>query len=151
MAMRHGMRIIGPLRPGFGQTTVYPGEASEPGDFVTDVRALLDHLGIDKVAIVSFSSGLVHALAAAAQMPESITGITACHPLLPVLSDEDLEGTNGYNDLLPHARLVFSRLGHVSLQSGHLARKAQVCGFWPRRKVSMVRERQKLRCSKPQS
>lgn len=107
MAARQGIRIIGPLRPGFGQTTVYTGEASEPRDFVPDVEALLDHLGIDRVAIVSSSSGLVHALAAAEQMPDRITGITACHPLLPVLSDEDLEGTNGYNYLLPHARLHF--------------------------------------------
>ncbi|WP_299298005.1 alpha/beta hydrolase [uncultured Tateyamaria sp.] len=107
MAARRNIRIIGPLRPGFGRTTVYPGEASEPRDFVPDVQALLDHLGIDRVAIVSSSSGLVHALAAAAQLPDRITGITACHPLLPVLSDEDLEGTNGYNYLLPHARLHF--------------------------------------------
>ena len=107
MAARQGIRIIGPLRPGFGQTTVYPGDASEPRDFVKDVRALLDHLGIERVALVSSSSGLVHGLAAAAQMPERITSITACHPLLPVLSDEDLEGTNGYNYLLPHARLHF--------------------------------------------
>ncbi|WP_415401738.1 alpha/beta fold hydrolase [Tateyamaria sp. SN3-11] len=107
MAARQGIRIIGPLRPGFGQTTVYQGDASEPRDFVPDVEALLDHLDIDRVAIVSSSSGLVHALAAAEHMPERITGITACHPLLPVLSDEDLQGTNGYNYLLPHARLHF--------------------------------------------
>lgn len=68
MAVRQGIRIIGPLRPGFGQTTVYQGDASEPRDFVPDVRALLDHLGIDRVALVSSSSGLVHGLAAAAKI-----------------------------------------------------------------------------------
>ncbi len=107
LAKKKGIRIIGPLRPGFGKTTVYPGEASEPRDFAPDVRALLDHLGIERVALVASSSGLVHGLAAAALMPERIASITACHPLLPVLEDADLEGTNGYNYLLPHARLHF--------------------------------------------
>ena len=106
-AERRGLRIIGPLRPGFGQTTLYEGEASEPRDFAPDVRALLDHLSIERVALVASSSGLVHGLAAAALMPERIVSITACHPLLPVLADEDLEGTNGYNYLIPHARLHF--------------------------------------------
>lgn len=106
-AERRGLRIIGPLRPGFGVTTVYPGEASEPRDFAPDVRTLLDHLGIDQVTMLTLSSGLVHGLAAAALMPDRIRAITACHPLLPVLSDEDLEGTNGYNYLIPHARLHF--------------------------------------------
>jgi len=107
LAKRYGIRIIGPLRPGFGKTTVYPGEASEPRDFAPDVRALLDHLRIERVALVASSSGLVHGLAAAALMPDRIASITACHPLLPVLEDADLEGTNGYNYLLPHARLHF--------------------------------------------
>ncbi len=107
-AARHmKIRIIGALRPGFGQTTVYPGEASEPRDFAPDVRWLLDQLGIDRVAIVSSSAGLVHALAAAELMPDRISSISACHPLLPVLEDADLEGTNGYNYLIPHARLHF--------------------------------------------
>lgn len=107
MAQRRGLRLIGPLRPGFGQTTVYPGEASEPCDYAPDVRWLLDHLKIDRVAILSSSLGLMHALALAELEPTRVASITACHPLLPVRSDEDLEGTNGYNYLIPHARLHF--------------------------------------------
>lgn len=106
-AKQHGLRIISPLRPGFGLTTLYLGEASEPRDFAPDVQALLNHLGIDQVTMLTLSSGLVHGLAAAALMPSRIRAITACHPLLPVLADEDLEGTNGYNYLIPHARLHF--------------------------------------------
>ena len=106
-AKRRGLRIIAPLRPGFGQTTVYEGEASEPRDFAPEVRLLLDHLNIGKVSLLSLSSGLVHGLAAAELMPQRITSITACHPLLPVTCDEDLEGTNGYNYLIPHSRLHF--------------------------------------------
>lgn len=57
--------------------------------------------------MLTLSSGLVHGLALAELIPDRITSITACHPLLPVLTDEDLEGTNGYNYLIPHARLHF--------------------------------------------
>lgn len=106
-ATRLGLRVIAPLRPGFGHTTVYPGEASEPRDFAPDVRWLLDHEGVETATQISLSSGLVHALAAAALMPGRLTSITACHPLLPVTEDADLEGTNGYNYLIPHARLHF--------------------------------------------
>ncbi len=106
-ARRRGLRIVGPLRPGFGQTTIYSGEASEPRDFAPDVMKLLDHLNIKRAAILALSSGLVHSLAAAELMPHRVTSITACHPLLPVTCDEDLEGTNGYNYLIPHSRLHF--------------------------------------------
>lgn len=106
-AIRRGLRIIGPLRPGFGQTTKYEGPYSDPRAFAPDVAKLLDYLEIDKVTVLALSSGLVHSLAQAAHMVGRIAAITACHPLLPVLSDEDLEGTNGYNYLLPHARLHF--------------------------------------------
>ena len=107
LARRLGLRIVGPLRPGFGQTTIYDGPASEPRAFAPQVRALLDHLGIEQVTILALSSGLVHSLAAAELMPDRVQAITACHPLLPVVEDADLDGTNGYNHLIPHARLHF--------------------------------------------
>lgn len=106
-AIRLGLRIIGPLRPGFGQTTKYKQPWSDPNVFAPDVIQLLDHLQVDKVTVLALSSGLVHSLAAAALIPDRIAAITACHPLLPVITDEDLEGTNGYNYLIPHARLHF--------------------------------------------
>ena len=59
------------------------------------------------MTVLALSSGLVHSLALAALIPDRIKAITACHPLLPVINDADLEGTNGYNYLIPHARLHF--------------------------------------------
>lgn len=107
LAKRKKLRIIGPLRPGFGQTTIYEGEASDPRKFAPDVRWLLDHLKIDRVALIGSSHGLMHGLAAAELMPDRVASITVCHPLLPVHCDADLEGLNGYNYLIPHARLHF--------------------------------------------
>lgn len=106
-AKQKGLRVIGPRRPGFGHSTVYPGKWSEPRNFAPEVERLLDHLEIEHVALIALSSGLVHGLALAERIPERITSITAGHPLLPVVSDADLEGTNGYNRLIPHTRLHF--------------------------------------------
>lgn len=106
-ATRRGLRIVGPRRPGFGRTTIYPGKWSEPRKFAIEIVELIDHLEIDRVTMLTLSSGLVHALALAELIPERISAITAAHPLLPVRTDEDLEGTNGYNYLIPHARLHF--------------------------------------------
>ena len=102
-----GLRIIAPLRPGFGRSTVYDGVYSDPEVFAKDVEELLDHLGVERATIISVSSGLVHSLAAVAQMPGRFAAITAAHPILPVRSLDDLEGTNGYNYLIPRARLLF--------------------------------------------
>lgn len=106
-ASRAGLQIIAPLRPGFGRTTIYDGESSDPMAFAPDVKELLDHLKVDKAAIMSVRSGLVHGLAAAQLMPQRFTSITAANPILPVLCDADLEGTNGYNLLIPKTRLHF--------------------------------------------
>jgi len=106
-ATERGLRIIGPRRPGFGRTSVYPGKWSEPRKFAAEVVELLDSLAIDRVTLLTLSSGLVHGVALAELIPQRIAAITAAHPLLPVRSDADLEGTNGYNYLIPHTRLHF--------------------------------------------
>ena len=106
-ATRAGLKIIAPFRPGFGRTTIYTGDASDPIPFAHDVKELLDHLEVDKAVFMTLRSGLVHALAAARLMPDRFTKITAATPMLPVTCDADLEGTNGYNLLIPKTRLRF--------------------------------------------
>jgi len=106
-AARAGVQIIAPLRPGFGRTSLYEGDASDPKLFAPEIKELLDHLKIKKAALMTLRSGLVHGLAAAEFMPRRFTSITAANPILPVTCDADLEGTNGYNKLIPKTRLHF--------------------------------------------
>ena len=108
-ASRAGIQIIAPLRPGFGRTTLYEGDASDPVVFAQDIRELLDALKIDKATVMTLRSGLVHGLAAARLMPKRFVSITAANPILPVTCDADLEGTNGYNLLIPKTRLHFPK------------------------------------------
>ena len=108
-ATRAGIQIIAPLRPGFGRTTIYEGATSDPMAFAPDVKELLDHLHIDKAAIMTVRAGFVHGLAAADLMPNRFTKITAATPILPTLCDDDLEGMNGYNLLIPKTRLHYPK------------------------------------------
>ena len=106
-ASEAGFRIIAPLRPGFGQTTLYEGGYSDPRAFAPEIEVLLDHLDVERAPLISVGAGFVHALAAAERMPERLISITATHPWLPVLCNEDYEGFNGFNKLVAHTRLHF--------------------------------------------
>lgn len=63
--------MIGVDRPGFGLSTFKPNRTIR--DFTTDIRFLVDHLGIDRFALIGYSSGGPYALACAASMPERVT------------------------------------------------------------------------------
>ena len=68
-ASMRGLRVIGPRRPGFGRSTIYPGRWSEPRKHAIEIVELLDHLNIDRVTLLTLSSGLVHGLALAERIP----------------------------------------------------------------------------------
>ena len=60
---RWGVRFIVPDRPGFGRSDPHPGRRIM--NWPADVRQLLDHLGIDRFAVLSLSGGAAYALACA--------------------------------------------------------------------------------------
>jgi pimeloyl-ACP methyl ester carboxylesterase len=60
---RWGVRLVVPDRPGFGRSDPQPGRRVL--DWPADVAALLDHLGVGRVAVLSLSGGAAYALACA--------------------------------------------------------------------------------------
>lgn len=102
-----GLRVIAPLRPGFGNTSLYDGEFSDPHVFAESIEALLDHENINAVSAVTMSSGFQNCLAVAKRIPKRIKGISATRPMLPAMSIADLEGLSGYNYLIPNSRISF--------------------------------------------
>ena len=60
---RWGVRLIVPDRPGFGCSDPHPGRRIM--DWPADIGYLLDHLGIDRFAVLSLSGGAAYALACA--------------------------------------------------------------------------------------
>lgn len=60
---RWGVRVVVPDRPGFGRSDPQPGRRVL--DWPDDVAQLLDHLDVDRFAVLSLSGGAAYALACA--------------------------------------------------------------------------------------
>ncbi len=67
---RHGLRRITVDRPGYGESTRQPGRIV--ADFVPDLVAIADQLGIGSFAVTGGSGGGPHALACAALLPDRV-------------------------------------------------------------------------------
>jgi pimeloyl-ACP methyl ester carboxylesterase len=74
-ASRAGMRLIGIDRPGYGRSTPHPGRTI--GGWVAEAIAVVDHLGIDRFAVVGMSTGGAYALALASHSSRVIAAM-AC-------------------------------------------------------------------------
>lgn len=76
-----GVRVVAPDRPGFGHSDFQRGRRLP--DWPADVRALADHLGIDRFGLVGFSAGGPHAAAVAQQLPERVRGLALVSTVTP--------------------------------------------------------------------
>jgi pimeloyl-ACP methyl ester carboxylesterase len=100
-ALRLGLRIIAPDRPGFGLSSFQPGRTL--ADWARDVRELADSLGLDRFAVAGISGGGPYVAASAALLPERISAAALVSPVGP------LHAPDG-PDRLPPAQLVAFRL-----------------------------------------
>jgi pimeloyl-ACP methyl ester carboxylesterase len=62
-----GVRVVSADRPGYGGSSPQPGRRLE--DWPSDVAALADHLGVERFAVMAWSSGGPYAVACAALLP----------------------------------------------------------------------------------
>jgi pimeloyl-ACP methyl ester carboxylesterase len=67
-AEERGIQLIGYDRPGYGKSTRQPGRTVADG--VSDVRAILDALEIERAGVWGFSGGGPYVMACAALLPE---------------------------------------------------------------------------------
>jgi pimeloyl-ACP methyl ester carboxylesterase len=70
-ALKLGIRLISPDRPGMGRSTFQPDRRLV--DWPTDVAALADALGLDHFAVMGWSAGGAYAAVCAALMPGRVT------------------------------------------------------------------------------
>jgi pimeloyl-ACP methyl ester carboxylesterase/DNA-binding CsgD family transcriptional regulator len=83
-ARLRGLRVIVPVRAGYGQTNPLPRGANHLDGVVTDYLTVLDRLGVRQAAIVSLGADLRFAAALAARRPAMFTGILGCSASLPL-------------------------------------------------------------------
>ncbi len=76
-----GVRLVTFSRPGYGGSTRRPGR--DVADVADDVRALLDHLGVERCATIGASGGGPHALATAAGLGDRVTGVVTVAGVAP--------------------------------------------------------------------
>jgi pimeloyl-ACP methyl ester carboxylesterase len=81
-AVEARLRLIAPDRPGMGGSDRRPGRRLL--DWPVDVAALLQHLAIERHAVLGVSGGAPYALACAASWPRQVSGVTLVAGLGPI-------------------------------------------------------------------
>ncbi len=85
-ALRFGLRIIAPERPGFGRSTYQAGRSLE--SWANDVSVLADHLQLDRFGVAGISGGGPYAAACAALLPDRVAAAALVSPMGPVQPPE---------------------------------------------------------------
>lgn len=83
---RLGVRYLTADRPGYGGSTRKPGRGI--ADLADDYAQLLDHHGLDRVAVTGRSGGGPHALALAACQPDRVSAVSVIVGAAPLLAEE---------------------------------------------------------------
>jgi pimeloyl-ACP methyl ester carboxylesterase len=84
-AAERGLRLISYDRPGYGDSTPHPGRTV--ADSASDVRAICEQLGIDRLAMWGISGGGPHVLACAALLPDLVVAAASLASLAPYGAD----------------------------------------------------------------
>lgn len=86
LATSAGVRLIVPDRPGMGSSDLVPDRMIT--DWPSDLAQLMDHLEIDKFAVMSESAGTPYALVLAYALPERVSKVAVVAGICPI--DENM-------------------------------------------------------------
>ncbi|PHQ84737.1 MAG: helix-turn-helix transcriptional regulator [Thalassobium sp.] len=129
-AARRGIKIIVPVRPGYGQSTPLPKGVPYVVQLADDMRALLDHLGIERLPLVTLGGDSFIAIAFHAAYPERLTGLICCAGVLPLTRAEQYERMDKWHRfILAGARYTPHLLPFMVKAGFALARKLGKRGF----------------------
>ncbi len=102
-AVAAGVRLVSPDRPGIGLSTYQPGRRLL--DWPTDVEQLTRALGIERFAVMGWSSGGPYAAVCAARMDQRVTAAALLSSAVPL----DLYGTTRGLAIEDRALLLLTR------------------------------------------
>lgn len=123
-ARRVGVRLIVPDRPGYGDSDLVPDRAL--ADWPGDVADLVDHLGLDRFAILGISGGGPHALACAADLGDRVTATAIASGVAPFGWDDVAE------ELPPLLRPVVALVLRTPLLGALIGLGLWLLRTWPR-------------------
>ncbi|MFI1017265.1 alpha/beta fold hydrolase [Streptomyces sp. NPDC020965] len=115
-------QLIAYDRPGYGGSDRLAGRSV--ADVVQDVRAIADHLGLERFAVVGRSGGAPHALACAALLPERVTRTAA----LVTLAPRDADGLDWFEGMTASNVLEFTSAANdpAGLTERFILRSAEI-------------------------
>jgi pimeloyl-ACP methyl ester carboxylesterase len=79
--------VIAPDRPGIGWSD--RDKSRTVASWGADVRALADHLTLERFAVFGWSAGGPHALACAAALPDRVSRVATCGGMAPIRNGAD--------------------------------------------------------------
>ena len=83
-ARSRGIRVIVPVRAGYGRSELHPRGADHLQGVTTDYITVLDRLGVTRTAVIAMGADLRFALNVSLKRPGMVTGILGCSAQLPL-------------------------------------------------------------------
>lgn len=90
-AKRRGLRVIVPVRAGFGHSTALPAGSKLSEMITQDYAHLLDHLGVETCPFLSIGGDVFFSVHFQNRYPERVSAIIACAGILPLTRPEQYE------------------------------------------------------------
>lgn len=129
-AAARGMRVIVPVRAGYGYSDPLPQRQDFDAALVRDVLQILDAQQVARCPIVSFGCDSFYAIQIARAAPGRITAIIACAGMLPMTRREQIERMEKwYRFIIAGARYTPHLLPFMVKAGFALARKIGKRGF----------------------
>ena len=129
-AQRLGLRIIVPIRAGYGHSTRAEGRSAYVDTVIEDTVALLDHYEVEKCPVIALSVDSYFAYQIANRHPGRLTGLVNCSAGLPLASRAQYERMHKWHRfILANARYAPSMLPFMVKAGFSLARRIGKRGF----------------------
>lgn len=90
-AARRSIRVIVPVRAGFGHSGELPAKVNYTEETARDLARLMDHLGIASAPVLSLGADIRYAMQLAVLRPAMVIGIMACAGTLPIFTPAQYE------------------------------------------------------------
>ena len=123
-AERAGLKIIVPIRAGYGHSTRAESRSTFVDTVVEDTVALLDHYGIEKCPVIALSVDSYFAYRIANRHPGRLTGLVNCSAGLPITSRTQYERMHKWHRfILANAKFAPSMLPFMVKAGFSLSRR----------------------------
>jgi len=129
-AERRGLKVVVPIRPGFGHSTQVRDRSQLVSAVVSDIVALLDHYGIDRCPVIALSNDTFFAYHLNRMHPGRLTAVVNCSSGLPLTTRAQYERMHKWHRfIMANARYAPSMLPFMVKAGFSLARRIGKRGF----------------------